>query len=118
MYFLVGIKNNEKYFWCYDYDTEHKARGAIYTRKQVRERANDFDEIIVCERREGLFGKPSLPHWRTKEETLNCLYEKYLKKKELCANDPWYHQGEVFEKCANTVITQRYIKYLFVKNNF
>lgn len=84
-YIIVGTKDGVVYYWCYDYSTEHSAKGAFLTRAKVREKLKEFDTVEVKKVDFYLFGKSAM--WRTKANVVKWLYKDYLHWKK--SYDDW-----------------------------
>ena len=85
-YIIVGTKDGVAYYWCYDYSTEHFAKGALSTRAKVRDKLAEFDTVEVKKVDFYLFGKSAT--WRTKEKVASWLYKDYLHWKQ--SYDNWH----------------------------
>ena len=106
-YVIIGVKDGVTYYWCYDYSTEHNAKGALSTRAKVREKLTEFDTVEVRKVDFYLFGKSAT--WRTKEKIINWLYKDFLHWKE--TYDNWHTPADskrFWQKLA-------YNKYLYAQ---
>ena len=79
-YIIVGVKNGVPYYWCYDYITEYRAKGALVTRAKVREKLKEFDTVEVREVDMCLFC--NCAEWKTKEQILDWFYDDVLHAEE------------------------------------
>ena len=73
-YIIVGVKNGIPYYWCYDYTTEYRAKGALLTRAKVREKVKEFDTVEIRAVNIGLFCECA--KWKTKEQIVNWFYNE------------------------------------------
>lgn len=111
-YIIIAKKGEKVYYWCYDYTTEHKAQGALITRRAIREKKDEFDIIEVFKVTYHIFGRSG--KWRDREQVLKWLYNDYLN---------WKKHYDYYDKMWDKVTTKRcwqelaYEKYLSVKNN-